>query len=275
MRLLIIGAGYVGAACARHFRQLGFPVCCRTRTAASAAALAAEGFVTQHGDIAAARDLGFTPDTVLYCPSTRGGGPEEYRHIHIDGLARAWQLTPPGTRFLYTSSTSVYGQTDGSLVDENSPADPIADTGKILREAEKKVLDQGGIVLRLAGIYGPGRTVLLEKFLNGSAVLPPDPDHVLNLIHLDDIVRAVTHLAAVSTPTGVFNVTDQHPSSYREIYSWLAGKLNLPLPPRAGEDFLRKRGITNKRVSNLKLQGTGWLPSYPSFREGYAALLAP
>jgi len=61
MRLLIIGAGYVGAACARHFRQLGFPVCCRTRTAASAAALAAEGFVTQHGDIAAARDLGFTP----------------------------------------------------------------------------------------------------------------------------------------------------------------------------------------------------------------------
>ena len=275
MNILIVGAGYVGSACARHLLKRQYEVLCLVRSSQSAERLGREGFNVMASDVADAASwvkTGFQPDAVLYCPSTGGGGPEEYRHIHITGLQQAIAHLPSNARLFYTSSTSVYGQSDGALVDEQSETSPVTESGRILLEAEKMTVQAGGTVLRLAGIYGPGRTVLLGKFLDGSAVLPPDPDHVLNLIHRDDIVAAFQTLLDAGTP-GIYNVTDNEPSSYREIYGWLAEKLNRPMPPSADGDFLRRRGITNKRVSNRKLRSLGWEPAFPSFREGYTALI--
>ncbi|MDD5261941.1 MAG: SDR family oxidoreductase [Methylacidiphilales bacterium] len=280
MKILIAGAGYVGSACVRRMKELGHEVLCWVRSPESSARLREAGFDSLVADLASAEawtNLNFKPDAVLYCPSTRGGGVEEYRSLHHDGLALAvWNLPPP-TRFIYISSSSVYGQSDASWVDESSETNPPSESGKILVEAEKMVVQAGGAVLRLAGIYGPGRTVLLEKFLEGKAVMSADPKRFLNLIHLEDIVTAFEMLLSKAGVAGeIYNGVDDNPSTYSEIYNWLSEKFKKPAPtfaPLRAAGAGKKRGITNKRVSNAKLRALGWQPRYPSFREGYARLL--
>ena len=109
-------------------------------------------------------------DVVVQCASSGGGGAEEYRRIYLEG-ARNLLGAFPSARLLFTSSTSVYAQQHGDIVDETSPANPGHERGQILREAEELVLSHNGIVARLGGIYGPGRSFLLRRFLAGEAVL--------------------------------------------------------------------------------------------------------
>jgi nucleoside-diphosphate-sugar epimerase len=165
---------------------------------------------------------------------------------------------------LFTSSTSVYAQTDGSLVTEESPADPSRETGLLLRETEELVLSHGGIVTRLAGIYGRGRSVLLKKFFTGEAVIEGDGRRWVNQIHRDDIASALHVLIRRGMP-GIYNVSDNTPMTQREIYEWLATRHGMPLPPSGPIDPNRKRGWTSKRVSNLKLRAFDWAPKFPSF----------
>ena len=276
MRILIVGAGYVGSACARALSSPGNQILCLVRTEASAAQLQHNGFQALACDVAL-EDFractNFKPDAILYCPSTRGGGPEEYRLIHQQGLARILRQLAPSAKFCYTSSTSVYSQTDGSRVDENTDPRPSTESAQILREAEKSVLTHGGTVLRLAGIYGPGRSVLLGRFLEGTAVLPAEPGRYLNLIHQDDIVSAFMRVLTTPDVAGrLYNVADDHPATYHDIYSWLAARLGKPLP-LPGEEPASKRGLTNKQVLNIRLRALGWTPRYPDFRAGFEALL--
>ncbi len=182
-------------------------------------------------------------------------------------------------RFVYTGSTSVYAQLDGSVVDETSPAEPDRETGRILRETEDVVLAApGGIVARLAGIYGPGRSNLLRKFLADEAVIEGDGGRSLNQIHRDDAAAAVFRLAQPDTPPGIYNVADDSPLTQRELYRALASEFDRPLPPYGPEDRNRKRGWTSKRVNNDRLRTLGWRPRYPSFldwvREDKAAVTA-
>jgi nucleoside-diphosphate-sugar epimerase len=173
---------------------------------------------------------------------------------------------------LYTSSTSVYAQTDGSVVTEPCPADPERETGKLLLQAEAITLAAGGIVARLSGIYGPGRSVILQKFLTGSAIIEEDGRRFLNQIHRDDAARALFHLAASGIRGEVFNVCDSTPLSQLECYQALASIFSRPLPPTGPRDANRKRGWTHKRVSNAKLIATGWLPRFPSFLDAAPAI---
>ena len=107
--------------------------------------------------------------------------------------------------FLYTSSTSVYAQTDGEWVDETSAAEPRHETGRILRETEDLVRQENGLVARLAGIYGPGRSALLRKFLSGEARIEEGGERYLNQAHRDDIAAALFHLVgAASRAAGNF-----------------------------------------------------------------------
>jgi nucleoside-diphosphate-sugar epimerase len=204
-----------------------------------------------------------SPDLILFCASSRGGGAKEYRNLYLQGIRNVLKVWPV-TKLLFTSSTSVYGQTQGELVNEASPTQPIRETGKILLEAEQHVLSSGGTVARLAGIYGPGRSALMRKFLAGEATLESGGHRWINQIHRDDASQALVHL--INAPSGIYNLCDDQPATQYEIYRWLADFFKRPLPAVGPPDLERKRGWTSKRVSNQKLRALGWIPQWPSYQ---------
>ena len=263
MKLLLIGHGYLGQAITREFREHGWDV--------SPASLSG-GDGTISCDVGDPAAIGKLPpaDFIVHCAASGRGGAEAYQHVYVDGcrhLAAAF----PGTPLLFTSSTSVYAQTDGAVVTEDSPAIPDRETGTLLLEAERITLAAGGIVTRLSGIYGPERSVILKKFLSGEAVIEEDGRRFLNQIHRDDAARAIYHLATSRTH-GVFNVSDSTPLSQLSCYEKLAQIFARPLPPSGPRDLNRKRGWTHKQVSNDKLRATGWLPDFPSFLDAVASI---
>jgi len=130
------------------------------------------------------------------------------------------------------------------------------------------------VILRLAGIYGPGRGHWFKQFLRGEARLEGDGSRYLNMIHRDDVVGAIIAALQGGAPVpSVYNVVDNEPVSQRDFFAWLAGQLGKPLPPSvpADAEANRKRGVTNKRVSNQRLKKMlGYQFKYPTFRQGYA-----
>jgi len=208
---------------------------------------------------------------VIHCASSRGGGAEAYRQIYLNG-ARHLLETFPQAKILFTSSTSVYAQRDGAWVTEESETKPVREASRVLLDVEELILEKGGIVARFAGIYGPHRSALLSKFLNGTATIDPDNDRFVNQVHRDDIASALFLLLhrEAQTSAKIYNVVDDQPLLQSECYHWLAQRLNRPLPPTRKSEQPRKRGDTNKRVSNAKLHQLGWIPDYPTFRDAMA-----
>lgn len=285
MTILLAGFGYVGRAAAARLKGAGHRVTGVTRTGESAAELVAQGWEVRAGDIAEPEFLRLLPaaDVVVHCAASgRGGGEAEYRRVYVGGV-RALAVAFPGARQVFTSSTSVYAQVDGSWVTEESDAAPDRPTGRLLREAEDHVLEWGGTVLRLAGIYGPGRSVLLRNFLRGEARIdvrsdpPATPDgRWINQIHRDDAAAAIVW-AVEQQAGGLYNVADHTPLTQRAVYTELARRFDRPLPPDDRPALARKRGWTHKRVSSAKLTRAGWTPRHPSWFHAldHDALLAP
>jgi nucleoside-diphosphate-sugar epimerase len=255
------------------FAQRGWEVVGCTHYEESAERLASETFrviccdISSREAMQAHGELG-PFDAVVHCASSGRGGAEEYRRVYLEG-ARNLAVVFPSALLLFTSSTSVYAQTDGGWVTEESPAEPSRETGRLLRETENLVLSGGGIVARLAGIYGPGRSVLLRKFFEGTAVIEGEGTKWINQAHRDDIAAALVHLVE-ARKSGIFNVSDDRPIAQRELYAWLAERFQRPLPPSGEIDLNRKRGWTDKRVSNAKLRALGWTARYPSFFDAVA-----
>ena len=261
----VAGCGFTGLATARLLHGRGWIVIGGTHSAESAVALAGEAFPVLACDITDRAALARLPavEAVVHCASSGRGGVEQYRAVYLEGArALADVLTPQ--RFVFTSSTSVYAQTDGSLVNEESAAEPDRETGRVLRATEEVVLARGGSVARLAGIYGPGRSVLLKKFFSGEALIEGDGGRFVNQVHRDDIASALA-LLIESSARGIFNVCDDEPMTQRALYEWLAHHFQKPLPPTGPPDPNRKRGWTSKRVSNAKLRALGWTPSFATF----------
>jgi nucleoside-diphosphate-sugar epimerase len=284
-RILIAGCGYVGAATADLFHGAGWKVEGWTASKDSAEKLSAKPYSVHAVDVsdpdqvsASAEDF----DAVIHCASTRGGNVDLYRRVYLDG---ARNLVARFTRstFLFTSSTSVYAQKNGEWVTEESATEPQHDTGKILREAEEFVLQHSGIVARLAGIYGPGRSSLLRKFLAGEAQIDAVNARYINQAHRDDIASALFLLlnrrieSQVRTDAGpaILNIADNQPILEQECYEWLAARLHRPLPGATASRPTRKRGDSNKRVSNERLRALGWEPRYPSFQAGMSESVLP
>lgn len=275
--LLIAGCGYLGLQIARVFSESGWLVCGLTRSpesAGDAARLAGIQMVTADlGDpaaLAAARERLPKLSAVVHAASSSKGGPEAYRKVFIEGLANLHAIFGPA-RLLFTSSTSVYGQTQGETVDESSATEPGSETSRLLLEAEKVALRDGGVVARLVGLYGPDRSVVLRKFFQGTAVIEDGGTRILNQIHRDDAARSVFHLLAQAPDAhGIYNVADNHPLEQKEIYARLAASFSLPLPPEAPRQEGRKRGWTSKAVSNARLRALGWSPMFPSFFDAIA-----
>jgi nucleoside-diphosphate-sugar epimerase len=279
MRILIIGCGYVGIPLGRSLASDGHEVFGLRRSSASDAELITAGIGPLHADITDLNQLqAITPlfDWVINLVSSTRGGPEEYSAVYLEGTRNilTWLRPHPPLRFIYTSSTSVYAQDDGSVIEEGSLTAPTSQTSRILLETENELLQQKWLpsfILRVAGIYGPGRGHLFKQFLRDEAVLRGDGDSYINMIHLDDLAAAIVHLLKLpASPTNqLFNIVDDEPVRQREFFEWLAGRLGKPMPPSVPPDPARKRGLTNKRVSNAKLKATNFSLIYPTFREGY------
>jgi nucleoside-diphosphate-sugar epimerase len=162
-------------------------------------------------------------------------------------------------------------------VTEESPTEPDSPTSQILIETERELLaaraeyNLPATVLRVSGIYGPDRGHLFKQFLRGEATLREDGRAWINMIHVTDLAAAIAHLLAVESPASIYNLTDNEPVPQVDFFAWLSKKLDRPLPQSVPADPSRKRGLTNKRVSNARLQSTGFHFTYPTFREGYAA----
>jgi nucleoside-diphosphate-sugar epimerase len=272
-RALIAGCGFTGLATARRLHQEGWQVLGCTHSTESAAALAGEPFPVRPADLTdldAIRSLTewHGCEVVIHCASSGRGGADAYRAVYLGGARNLLTALEP-QQLLFTSSTSVYAQNDGAWVSEESPAEPDRETGQLLRETEDLVLSAGGCVARLAGIYGPGRSVLLKKFLSGEAVIEGDGSRWINQIHRDDIATALA-LLVTKRARGIVNVADDTPMTQLEVYTWLATHFARPLPPSGPIDTNRKRGVTSKRVDNARLRSLGWAPRYPSFRDAVA-----
>lgn len=285
-RLWVFGAGYVGSALCRRALAAGWEVRALTRNESTAALLKRDGVECVIADIASTQwheKVGNWPDAVVNCVSSGGGGVDGYRRSYLEGSCSlaAWRAARGFTGVtIYTGSTSVYPQGEGQSLDE------LADTGlgatelaEILLQTERTLADGPGktFIFRLSGIYGPGRHHLLDALRAGETCLPGRGDFHLNLVHRDDIVKAIgCALGAESQVAGgIFNITDDTPARKQEVVSWLAEKMGKPAPSFSGEPTSgRRRLVPDRIILNRKAKAIlGWFPSFPSFREGYAAIL--
>lgn len=267
--ILIAGCGFVGRVALTLFQKAGWNVTALTRSQDTAHEIdAVSGCRAVACDITQRRELEFLNfsgfDAVVDCVSAGACETEEYRRIYFEGAKNLLEVLRPG-QFFFTSSSSVYGQDDGSMVTEESPAKPETGTGLVLRSTEELVLANGGIVSRLTGIYGPGRAMLLRRFLEGSAAIEGNGARHLNQIHRADAASAIFFLLNRAEASGVYNVTDNASPTQSEFYGWLADYFDKPIPPCGPADPQRRRFATNKRISNAKLRALGWEPAYPSF----------
>ena len=277
--VLIIGCGFLGETAAELFSARGNRVLGLVRSETSRSALAGLSWevaacdVTDSDSVARLNPRLRGVPLAIYAVSAGHGGAETYAEVYREGLRRVMDQWRP-VRTIFVSSTSVYGQNDGSWVNEESPTLPERETGRILLQAEELALAAGGSVARLSGIYGPGRSMLLKKFLAGEAVLEEGGHRWLNQIHREDGASALLSIGDPAAPSGIYNVTDDTPVTQRELYGWLANFLNRSLPPEGPLDLSRKRGVTSKRVGNGKLHSIGWVPRYPSYRDALPQLVS-
>ncbi|MDX2110083.1 MAG: NAD(P)H-binding protein [Verrucomicrobiota bacterium] len=286
-RLLIFGCGYLGQSVAARALEAGWEVSALTRNAAKAAALAASGVAVVQAELQSDSwhdALAGEWTSVVNCVSSGGGGVEGYRHSYLDGMhsINRW-LANTGTKvgtFVYTSSTSLYTQSGDVLVDEDAPLVNLSATASILREAEEVVETlpppTRTFILRLAGIYGPGRHHLLDQLRAGNTIFKGTGRSLLNLIHRDDAAAAimkaigkaegrgqkaevaVTEECSLQIPsrkstasscdesvrTRIYNVADGHPANRVEIAAWLAAQLQLPEPQWLPEVDIATPGVT-------------------------------
>lgn len=279
-RVLIAGCGYVGTTLAEILSGEGHEVfALRRRPRAlppGVRSIAADLLVPP-----TLADLPSGLDVVFYLAAPGGGDEAHYRATYVLGLrqlldALAKQGTGPA-RVFFASSTAVYAQDDGAWVDEGSPTEPAGYRGRILLEAERTLLEGPfpGTVVRFGGIYGPRRTRLLERVRLGRAVYGSGRPHYTNRIHRDDCAGALRHLMGLRRVESLYLGVDGEPAAERDVLRWLAGALGAP-PPRAVPDdspeLTRRAG--SKRCKNRRLVKAGYAFRYPTFREGYTAVIA-
>lgn len=276
--VLIAGCGYVGRRLAEILAGRGHRVYALRRSAAPPPA----GASAVRADLADPATLTALPDrvdAVVYAAGPASRDEAAYRKVYVDGLqnlvvALGAREQPPG-RLLFTSSTGVYGQDDGSWVDEDSPAEPSGFSGRLLLEGER--LAHAGplpaTVLRLGGIYGPGRTWLVDRVRSGEARLLAGPPRYTNRIHREDAAGALAHLLDLERPQPIYLGVDGHPGEHNEVIRFIASELGLAEPAPAGESAMPPGRAGNKRCRNDRLLRSGYRFRYPGFREGYRELV--
>ena len=271
---LIVGCGYLGSRVGRAWLDAGRAV--RVLTRARGESLESQGFGPIAGDVLDPASLHALPaaSTILYAVGLDRSAGRSMREVYVDGLRNVLAALPAGGRIVYIGSTSVYGQTDGGFVDEDSTKEPLDENGRIVLEAERTLRESrpDATILRFAGIYGPGRLLRKQPLLKGEPYVGA-AEKWLNLIHVDDGVRAVLAAErAVASAGGTFNIADDNPVSQREFYTELAHLLGAP--EARFEPSPQSVREANRRISNARARVTlGFVPQFPSYREGLRASL--
>jgi len=279
VRVLIAGCGYVGSALARRLCDAGWQVFGLRRTSVGLA----DGILPIVADLSERATLRAVPsrlDAVVYTAAADGFSEAAYNTAYVQGLRNLLQaLAEQGQsprRVLFTSSTAVYGQNEGEWVDEMSPAEPQGFQGRCLLEGERLLLTSRypSLVVRLGGVYGPGRTRLIESVRSGTARLREGPPRYTNRIHRDDCAGVLAHLLELAGPQPLYLGVDCEPADEALVLRWLAERLGVP-PPQIGTErgTRNSRSRGNKRATNDRLLASGYRFFFPTFREGYGALL--
>lgn len=279
-RILIAGCGYVGCALGERLVSESDTVWGLRRGAARLPL----GIRHFEGDLSVSRSLKDLPadlDYVIYSVSPGGRDDALYRMAYLEGPRRLLDALDEQRqnpkRMIFVSSTSVYSQTDGSWVDETSPTEPESFPGRRVLEGERAVCEAPFpvTVLRLAGIYGPRRTRLVDLVRTGRAVYTAGASHFTNRIHRDDCAGVLHHLLRMPEPEALYLGVDSEPVEEASVLRWLSGALGAPAPRQAPpEELPPARSASNKRCRNDRLLASGYTFRYPTFREGYAALLS-
>ena len=283
MRVLIVGCGYVGLPLGAQLARRGHEVFGVRRRVEAAHELTQCDITPVIADITQPDALTKIPgpfDWVVNTVSSTQGGVEDYRAVYLEGTRHliTWAAKQGVQKFLYTSSTSVYAQTDGSSVTEESATAPKSPTSQLLVATEQLLLDAArqnnfpAVILRVAGIYGPERGHLFQQYLRGEARLTGDGSRLINMIHRDDVVAGIIAALERGRAGEIYNVADDEPVTQREFFLWLSQQLGRPMPPPAseGERAGRKRGLTQKRVLNDRLRSELKCElKFPTYRQGY------
>lgn len=275
-RILIAGAGYVGARLGELLVARGDEVL-GVRRAPSGLPPGVTGVALDLADRSALARLSGTFDGLVFCAGPSESRAEAYRQTYVDALASTLDaLGGRAARVLFVSSTAVYAQTDGSWVDETSPATATHFSGATLLEAEALLFERrpDAVVLRLGGIYGPGRASMVAAIRRGEATYPEGDDHFVNRFHRDDCAGALAFLLDLPRPESVYLGVDDEPAPRREVMQWIAARLGASEPravPRS--DASPRRGGSHKRCSNARLRAAGYALRYPTYREGYGAVI--
>lgn len=228
-------------------------------------------------------------DAVVYSAAAAGFSEVAYEAAYVSGvrnlLAALKQAGQQPSRLLFTSSTSVYAQHHGEWVDEDSPAEAEGFSGRCIRQGEQLLWDSDwpAVAVRFGGIYGPGRTRLIDSVREGSAVRPSGPPLYTNRIHRDDCARVLEHLLNLSEPERLYLAVDDDPAPLAEVLIWLATQLGVLEPPPATQPVIKPGAETrrdpalrmraSKRCSNARLRASGFSCRYPGYQDGYGALL--
>lgn len=281
--ILIAGCGYVGGALARLLVEQGHSDVYALRRSPG---LIPEGATPILLDLldgqSLTKRLPSGLDAVVYCAAPGTHDAAAYEAIYVKALQRlteAIQTTSPGARVLLTSSTGVYPQHAGEWVDEESPAQPPTGSAPaLLREGEQWLqgaLGAQAVILRLSGIYGPGRDRLPRQVLSGQAVRYDRPLYT-NRIHRDDCAGAIAHLLKLPNPQPLYIGTDEEPADWSDVMTWLAKRLGVEVPPVVafeGSASARQQR-SHKRCTSRRLRESGFSLKYKTFREGYEAIIA-
>lgn len=289
MRLLILGCGYVGLELGRQLADDNKVFGVR-RSEAGLEAIEEAGIEPVAADLTAPETLDSLPaaDWVVFAASSGGRGADAAREVYVEGQQNALAAlsgkdTSP-ERYLYTSSTGVYGDHGGDWVDESTPLDPTTPKTEVLAAAERVALGAGerygidGSVARLAGLYGPER-YRLERYLEG-----PVTEGYLNMVHRDDAAGAIAAMLDDPETAGeVVLVVDEEPVDKWAFADWLAEECGIERPPKQTKaerlqvgdlsDAARRRILTSKRCRNDRLAVLGYEYRYPTVRQGYRAAL--
>jgi nucleoside-diphosphate-sugar epimerase len=231
---LIVGCGYLGRRVAERLKSQGVRVTATTRSHERAAEFERAGLEPLVLDVCSPPRLP-SFDRVFYSVALDRRSGRSMHDVYVGGLLAFLKALPsPVTRFVYASSTNVYGITDGSWIDETTPAEPTSDSGKICLEAEEELrawarTDSGLTILRYSGLYGPGRVIRRAAIERGEPIAC-DPETHLNLIHIDDAATAAEAALMAESPPPLVLVSDGRPILRRDYYGLLAQLLDAPPP---------------------------------------------
>ncbi len=277
---LIIGCGFLGERVAKRWLGSGSTVFATTRNQTRAKQLAKASIHPIIGDVTTSSEspswLQKLPevDTVLWSVGFDRNAHANYYDVHVTGLLRVLDQLPNNPRVIFISSTGIWGTETAEEVDESTPACPTREAGRTLLTAETSLSGHPkgpGIVLRLAGLYGPDRLPRLKDVRENNPI-PANPNSWLNLIHVDDAAAVICDIAELPSPEKLYAVSDMKPLRRYDWYSALAEFTNSP-PPQWATEATKGRG-GNKRINARRIwEDLNSQPHYPDAIEAMRLIL--